>query len=95
MSIAAYHQLLVQFHRDISGRPQGALSSQRHDRMLGDLAELLGRLQVLGTLWSLLSPPARWLAGGAVRRCLRRIHLALDILDTGRPLSLVERDPCP
>lgn len=95
MSIAAYHLLLVKFHRDISDNLQDGLSAQRRDRMLGDLAELLGRLQALGTLWSLLSPPARWLAGGAVRRCLRRLHDALDILDAGRPLSLVERDPCP
>lgn len=95
MSIAAYHEHLVRFHRDISDCLQGGRSGQRHDRMLGDLAELLGRLQILGVLWSLLSPPARWLAGGAVRRCLRRIHDALDILNTGCPLSLVERDPCP
>lgn len=94
MSIAAYHQLLMQFHRNISDNLQDGLSAQLRDRMLGDLAELLGRLQIIGVLWSQLSPPARWLASRAVRRCLRRIHDALDILDGGRPLSLVERDPC-
>lgn len=94
MSIAAYHQLLMQFHLDISGRLLPGLSAARRDRITGDLEMLFGRLQALGTLWYLLSPPARWLAGGAVRRCLRRIHFALDVLDAGRPLSLVERDPC-
>ncbi len=95
MSIEAHRQLLEQQLRDIqNSQLLRGLSYQRRERMTGDLIELGGRLQILGALWSEFTPLTRWLAGRTVRRCLSRISLALDILETGRPLSLTERAPC-
>ena len=95
MSIDSRHQLLVQQLKDIQGSQLlRGLSQQRRDRMMGDLAEMWGRLTVLGVLWTEFGSVARWLTGAAVRRCLAHVSAALDILETGRPLSLSERDPC-
>lgn len=94
--IKAHIRLLVQRLKDIeSSQLLRGLSQQRRDRMGDDLAELWGRLQVLGSLWAGLGLVARWLTATAIRRHLCRIGVALDILETGRPLSLTERDPCP
>ena len=90
MSIASHIALLKHQGHDVHDRLQNTLTVHR-ERILGDWAEVWGRLITLESLWFAMGPLQHYLMRGLIRRSLVRTGVAFDVLETERPLNLMHR----